>query len=139
MRQNLYGGSRGEMNERLDETVASKNLRHFLNLLARSCYGSTVQRRYAKKIEVIPVLERSEGRFHYHLALRNPGIQSMRFTQMINEFWKKTRWADSQKNITPAYDFAGWEDYIIKYYGKGELEETRKDTADIDWANYHAA
>jgi hypothetical protein len=127
------------MNERLDEIGAAKNLRHFLNLLARSCYGSTVQRRYDKKIEVIPALERSEGRFHYHLALRNPGIQPIIFTQMINECWKKTRWADSQTNITPAYDFAGWENYIIKKCGKGELEETIKETGDIDWENYHAA
>ena len=131
MKQYLCGAYRGEMNERLDQMKASQNLRCFLNRLARSCYGNAA-RRYGKKIEVIPSLERSrDGRLHYHLTIRNPGIHPLRFRIKIKECWMKTRWSDPSIDIQNAWDVAGWNNYLTK--------STDRKSAHIDWENYHAA
>lgn len=132
MKQYLCGAHRGEMSERLDKIKASQNLRHFLNLLARSCYGSAVQRRYRRKIEVIPILERSPaGRLHYHLTIGNPSIHPKIFRQKIKDCWEQTRWSDSSIDIQKPSDVAGWNNYITKNIDRR--------SAHIDWENYHAA
>lgn len=122
MKQNTKGRT-------LDESSASQNLRHFLNLLSRDCFGSAA-RRYKKAIEVIPVLEESySGRLHYHLTLRNPHPKdALKFHHRIKDCWAKTDFADAQTDIQRTYDVAGWNRYITK---------DRRDN--IDWENYHTA
>jgi hypothetical protein len=113
----------------LDEMNASQNLRHFLNLLNRACFG-TAARRKNMSVEVIPVLEKSySGRLHYHLTLRNPNPkQAFFFQQRIADCWKKTDFADAQIDIQIASDVSGWNRYI-----------TKDRRTNIDWENYHAA
>lgn len=115
--------------QKLDEISASQNLRHFLNLLSRACFGSAA-RRYNKKVEVIPVLETSySGRLHYHLSLRNPHPnEAFYFQQRIKDCWTKTDFADAQIDVQRSTDVAGWNRYI-----------TKDNRGNIDWENYHTA
>ncbi|MBL4751952.1 MAG: hypothetical protein JKX71_15480 [Amylibacter sp.] len=115
--------------ETLDRQAAEKNLRHFLNRLNRKCFGSAAVRRHNKRVEVIPVLEKSySGRLHYHLTLRNPlPDRPFFFKQMIGRCWSETKYADKHIDIQEAYDVQRWNSYITKQH-----------TKNIDWNNYHA-
>ena len=115
--------------QKLDEISASQNLRHFLNLLNRACFGSAA-RRFDKKVEVIPALEKSySGRLHYHLALRNPHPNdSFYFQQRIKDCWAKTDFSDAHIDIQRSTDVSGWNRYI-----------TKDICTNIDWENYHTA
>lgn len=122
--------------QRLDEARASKNLRHFLNRLNRSCFGNAA-RRNSRRIEVIPNLEKSySGRLHYHLLMRNPFPDNpVLFEEKIKDCWKKTLFADHQTKIEEAYDPPGWNSYITKDVAKKD----ERDRSTIDWENYHTA
>jgi len=113
--------------EKLDEIKATQNLRHFLNLLSRACYGAQ-QRRHNKRVEVIPALEKSySGRLHYHLTLKKPHpTDAFFFQQRIKDCWLKTKFADTQIDIQRTTDVSGWNGYI-----------TKDSRANIDWENYH--
>lgn len=120
MKQNLLG-------EKLDSIKATKNLRHFLNLLNKQSYGNSF-RRHGKKIEVIPVLETSySDRLHYHLAVRNPYPEKLQwFETQIRRLWSKTDWGYSEIDIQTDVD-TGWINYIAKL---GPHDE-------VDWENMH--
>lgn len=112
--------------QRLDKIRASKNLRYFLNRLNRVFFRSSA-RRYNKRVNVIPVLEKSySGRLHYHLTIENPlPDEPFYFEQSIKEQWQKTDFGDAQVDIKIASDVDRWNQYIMK-----------AKTPDIDWANY---
>jgi len=56
----------------LTETLASQNLRHFLNRLNRSIYGNA-SARFGKGVSCIPVLEGGGSkRLHYHAVIDCP-------------------------------------------------------------------
>jgi hypothetical protein len=115
--------------ERLDDIKAQKNMRHFLNRLNRSLFGNAAKR-YGKKVEVIPVLEKSpSGRLHYHLTIKNPNpSQPFIFQQKVKTCWFQTMFADNQFRIEESYDVDGWNDYI-----------TKTKVPNIDWENYYIA
>ena len=115
--------------QKLDDISASKNLRYFLNRLSRTCFGSAA-RRYNKKVEVIPALEKSySGRLHYHLTLRNPHPEAVfSFQQRIKDCWAQTDFADAQIDIQLSTDVAGWNRYI-----------TKDIRGNNDWENFHTA
>ena len=58
--------------EALDEIKASRNMRHFLNLMNAEHYGNNFKRKN-KRLSVIPSIEKSHsGRLHYHLTIKMP-------------------------------------------------------------------
>ena len=120
MKQNI-------ISNKLDAIKATKNLRHFMNLLNKEAYGNSFKR-HGKRIEVIPVLETSHaGRLHYHLAIRNPYPEDgLWFDLQIPKTWNKTDWGYSELNIQHGAD-TGWINYIAKL---GPHDE-------VDWENMH--
>jgi hypothetical protein len=114
--------------QRLDEMTGSQNFRHFINVLTKKVYGNT-GKRFGKRIEVIPVIERSTaGRFHYHIAMKIPDeIDVDRFECLVKDSWTKTRFGYRETHIDREID-SGWIDYITK----------QKNWNDIDWTNYKA-
>lgn len=109
---------------RLDEITSSQNLRHFLNLLNKSTFGNRFYR-FGKKIESVPVLEKSKTeRFHFHMCLKNPGQEdNFGFEHHIRDSWLKTRWGYNEIHVHREID-NGWIDYITK-------------SDNIDWNNVH--
>jgi len=115
-------------NKPIDNISSSKNLKYFLNVLNKRCFGNA-SKRFNKKLRVISVLERSKvGRWHYHLTLQNPYPENpYKFESMINHAWFKTNYGyrhiHIHKNINE-----GWNDYITKF-------NTSDD--EVDWLNYN--
>ena len=109
---------------RLDEIISSQNLRHFLNLLNKSIFGNRFKR-FGKRIETVPVLEKSEtDRFHFHICIKKPDEEkNLRFEQRIRNCWLKTSWGYNELHVHRKID-NGWIDYITK-------------SDDIDWNNFH--
>lgn len=115
-------------NKTLTNDISSQNLRHFLNVLNKKCFGNSFTR-FNKRLRVLPVLERSKtGRYHYHLTLQNPFIDNPdRFESMINFTWFKTNYGYRHIHINRNIN-QGWNDYITKF-------NTRDD--EIDWMNFN--
>jgi hypothetical protein len=120
---------------KLDDIRASKNLRHFLNFLNTEIYGKRF-RRFGKKLNVIPALERSSsGRLHYHLVLQKPQSRHPEMAQeadkaflaLIQSCWKRTPFGYEQIHIHDRVDH-GWTDYISKTANAGD---------GIDWQNHN--
>ena len=118
---------------KLDEIRASKNLRHFLNLLNTEVYGKRFKR-FGKRLNVIPALERSSsGRLHYHLVLQKPQSRhpemaqdaDKAFLSLVENCWKRTPFGYEQIHIHEQVDH-GWTDYITKNANTGD---------GIDWLN----
>jgi hypothetical protein len=118
---------------KLDEIRASKNLRHFLNLLNSEVYGKRFKR-FGKRLNVIPALERSSsGRLHYHLVLQKPQSRHVEIAQeadkaflsLVENCWKRTPFGYEQIHIHDRIDH-GWTDYISKNANTGD---------GIDWLN----
>lgn len=116
--------------ERLDTVNASRNFRHFMNLLNRKLYGSRFKR-FGVQLSVIPSIEvSSDGRIHYHLIMRKPeGVNPTEFFKMINEMWAKTKFGYRYNHFHPSID-KGWVGYITK---------SRSERDEIDWNNFYWA
>jgi len=114
-------------NQPINPMLSSQNLRHFLNMLNRKCFGKSSQR-FGKRLRVLPVLERSKsGRYHYHLTLQNPFTKSPhKFESLIEETWQKTRFGYNHIHIDRLVDW-GWIDYTTKL-------NTKDDS--VDWINF---
>lgn len=121
---------KGEHTVSLDDKIASRNFRHFLNLLNDEVLGRT-ERRKGNKIRVIPAWETSKDeRLHGHAILERPtGPTDGEFRQLIKDKWSKTDWAYPQLCIKEAN--SGWLNYMLK-------DRDKKSVADaIDWLNVH--
>jgi hypothetical protein len=112
--------------QKLDQNLATKNLRYFLRNLNRSYYGNAAQR-YGKKLEVLAVLETSNWqRLHYHLLIKVPERTSPeQLTDAILLHWSKTDFAYNENVIKPCYS-TGWINYMLKNIGS---------TAELDIEN----
>jgi hypothetical protein len=113
-------------NKSLDNISSSQNLRHFLNILNKKCFGNAFKR-FDKRLKVFPSLERSStGRWHYHLVLENPFPSNpMKFERMIESAWFKTSYKHRRIHIDRNID-RGWGDYITKFDHRDN---------EIDWEN----
>jgi hypothetical protein len=113
-------------NKSLDNISSSRNLRHFLNVLNKKCFGNAFKR-FDKRLRVFPSLERSSiGRWHYHLVLENPFPSNpMKFERMIESAWFKTSYKHRHIDIKHKVN-AGWGDYITKFDHRDN---------EIDWGN----
>ena len=114
--------------ERLDSIRSSRNLRHFMNLLNRSVYGTRFKR-FGVRLSVVPSLELSkDGRIHYHLVMKNPKhMDRTTFFQRIHELWGRTKFGYHQIHIHSNID-VGWTGYITKF---------RSIRDEIDWENFY--
>lgn len=115
--------------KQLDEIACSRNFRHFLNLFNKKVYGNASVR-YGKKVEVIPVLEKSlSGRLHYHTLIKNPLPEKVfQVEMMMKDIWQKTEWGYREVDVIRKID-NGWIGYITKHFGN----ET------VDWENLNVA
>ena len=113
-------------NKSLDSIGCSENLRHFLNVLNKKCFGNAFKR-FDKRLRVLPSLERSsDGRWHYHLTLENPYPSNpIKFERMIESTWFKTSYGYRHIDIKHSIN-EGWGDYITKFDHRDN---------EIDWAN----
>jgi len=113
-------------NKSLDNISSSRNLRHFLNVLNKKCFGNAFKR-FDKRLRVFPCLERSSiGRWHYHLVLENPFPSNpMKFERMIESAWFKTSYKHRRIDIQHKVN-KGWGDYITKLDHRDN---------EIDWEN----
>ena len=113
-------------NKSLDNISSSQNLRHFLNVLNKNCFGNAYKR-FDKRLRVLPSLERSsDGRWHYHLILENPYPSNpIKFERMIESTWFKTSYGYRRIDIKHSIN-EGWCDYITKFDHRDN---------EIDWEN----
>ncbi len=116
-------------NKSLTNDISNQNLKHFLNVLNKKCFGNSFNR-FNKKLRVIPVLERSKvGRWHYHLTLQNPFPENpYKFESMINHAWFNTNYGHRHIHIHRNIN-EGWNDYITKL-------KTSDD--EVDWINFNS-
>ena len=84
----------------IDNNISSQNLKHFLNVLNKKCFGNSFKR-FDKKLRVIPVLEKSSnGRLHSHLTLQNPFPDNpYKFESMINFTWFNKKYGSRHIHI----------------------------------------
>lgn len=124
------GGTAGRF-QRIDEYEASKNFRHFMNLLNRQVYGHAAQR-HGKRLNVLPVMEQGKDiRLHYHAIIDCPRPQLEReFPAMIRDCWLRTPWGYKEINVQSCYD-QGWVSYISKFDSKLAYADA------YDWTNCH--
>lgn len=107
---------------RLDELLAKKAFRRYVNGLNRQVYGAAY-RHHGKRLRVIPILEKSaDGRWHYHVAIEPPQfMDASDFTNLAMGLWLNTplgyAHGDSATNVDP-----GWIAYMAKRRGKSGLE-----------------
>ncbi len=116
---------------RLDRNIASKNYRHFLNLLSRAALGKGASRS-GRRLQSISVIEGGQNkRLHCHSVIDCPDERLIEdFPSMITRAWRKTDWGQSEIDVQPGAD-AGWIDYISKFRDKDNLPDA------IDWVNCH--
>ena len=130
MRQSLTAKSSdrtGKFRFNIDESVASQNMRHFLNRMNKSILGSSGQR-YRKRLLAVPCYEYdTNNRLHYHLLLKVPNhISKTQLHSLVLSNWMKTKWGLWQIDLQETYS-SGWLDYITK--------ETTMDFDNIDFFN----
>jgi len=116
---------------RLTTEAASRDLRHFLNVLSRKLLKRFDVRR-GRRLTCFPVLEDKYVNPHYHLMLDKPnGVSDELFEILVRSAWHKTTFGHSQVDIRPCD--LGWILYITKL-------RTKRDFIDsIDWENYHSS
>lgn len=114
--------------ERLTPEIASRNLKHFLNVMNKQVYGSAAQR-HGKCLPVFSVLEGGMGkRLHYHIAIDCPRDDLIDvFPAMVVTKWRKTLWGYDQTDVKPCD--TGWLTYITKLRDKPDFASS------IDWMN----
>lgn len=108
---------------------ASKNLRHFLNLMNKAVLGKASVRQ-GQKLNCIPVIEDANVRPHYHLCLaKPPELPDEHFIALVETCWRKTKFGYTQTKIERCD--AGWVRYITEYQTKSAYTDA------IDWLNFH--
>ena len=109
--------------ERIDELMAKKAFRHYMNVLNRRIYNAAY-RHHGKRLRVIPILEKSaDGRWHYHAEIEPPWfLNNSEFGDIAMDVWLQTPLGYGHGEISIDVD-AGWIAYMTKLRGKSGLEE----------------
>jgi hypothetical protein len=131
LKQSIGGdGGVSSASERLTVEAASRNARHFLNVLNKRIFGPAAFR-YQKRVPVVAVLEGTAAkRFHYHLIIDCPRDSLIEeFPTMIRSSWMKTVWGYKEMDVRPCD--VGWLDYMTKLKDKTDFASS------IDWLNCH--
>jgi len=121
-------GDKGRHGVTLTPEDASRNLRHFLNVMNKRVYGSS-SRRFGNRLPVIAILEGGgTERLHYHLIMDCPEDKLVEvFPSMVAEIWRSTSWGYDQVRVEPCDE--GWVSYITKLRDKPDFGLS------IDWMN----
>lgn len=116
---------------RITVDIASRNFRHFMNLLNSAVYGKRFKRHHVR-LQAVPILEGNGiTRLHYHCIIDRPDeVSHSDFSSLIRCCWSQTDWGYDQIDIQPMHD-AGWTKYISKLRGKLQFDES------FDWSNTH--
>lgn len=106
---------------------ASRNLRHFLNLMNQTIFGNAYKR-YGKRVQVIPIYEQDvDTHLHFHLFIEKPDrLSDLRFESLIRTNWIKSDWGLWSINVQKDAD-SGWLKYITK--------DTRASFENLDFEN----
>ena len=114
----------------LTTDLASRNLRHFLNIVNKQVYGPSAQR-HNKRIRCVAVQEGGQyKRLHYHLALDCPRDELVTvFPAILTKAWVSTDWGYPQINIQPCDQV--WLNYMTKLRDKTDF------AAAFDWELCH--
>jgi len=112
----------------LSTSIASQNLRHFLNLLNRRLMTRSEFRK-GRRLFVFPTLEGGDRkRLHYHLTIdRPPNVTLGEFSDEIEREWSKTHWGDRRIELKTADN--GWVNYMTKLADKPVFSDS------FDWDN----
>ena len=113
----------------LTKELASRNFRHFTNLLNREIFGKAAIR-FGKKTRMFPVLEGGlRIHLHYHAIIDCPREELLReFPRIVEGCWRKTDWGNKQVRVSANAD-EGWLIYITKLRTKEDFASS------IDWMN----
>lgn len=117
----------------LTNQAASRNYRHFLNILNDRVFGKAAQR-FGRRVNSISVIEGGSGkRIHIHGVIDCPIPDLVPgFPALIAEVWRKSDWGRQEFDVQPGAD-AGWTKYMSKLRDKPNYADS------IDWENYHNA
>ena len=100
----------------LSQDVASRNVRHYLNVLNKRFWGNAA-RKYGRRCQVIPTFEYGEAPkkyLHYHLFIKKPNhVAAWKFECRLRSDWFKTEWGELSVNVQSNTD-SGWLEYITK-------------------------
>jgi hypothetical protein len=120
---------------KIGDYLCRQAFRHFMNLLNRAVYGAAF-RRYAKRLRVLPVLEKGEvragalrssecgtsGRWHIHCAIELPShFDAIALEILIRDCWAKIEWGYGRILVRDGAN-AGWIDYMLKGRQKSEFD-----------------
>ena len=112
---------------KIDDYRCRQAFRHFMNLLNRAVYGAAF-RRHRKRLRVLPVLEKGEGRaralrpcergasgrWHIHCAIELPShVDAIALERLIRDCWAKVAWGHGRILVRDAAN-AGWISYIVE-------------------------
>ena len=123
--------------EEIDKIKASKNLKHFMNILNNEIFfGNNLSPFKCRKryLGIIPILEGKpygEPKLHYHLVLERPEwLPEYMLCRLIRYYWPTTHFGDSEINIQPIYCKKGWLEYTLKTKKTNSLTY-----GEVDWMN----
>jgi hypothetical protein len=106
----------------VDELTAKKAFKEYMRQLNRRIYSSA-NRRHAKRLRVIPILEKSANqRWHYHAIMEPPSFMDRAdFGKLAMALWLKTDFGYEHGDVTLNPD-VGWITYMAKLRTKSEFE-----------------
>jgi len=100
--------------QRLDEIVASKVCRCFLNRLNQKTLQNEFRKK-RKRLGCIPFIEQKNGRIHYHVGIEKPqGISNQDFSETLKSCWEKSPFSARDIQIDETYS-PDWIDYCYKH------------------------
>ncbi|HEY7231777.1 MAG TPA: hypothetical protein VH558_15555 [Pseudolabrys sp.] len=120
---------------KIDDYPCRQAFRHFMNLLNRAVYGAAF-RRYGKRLQVLPVLEKGEvggsalrswergtsGRWHIHCAIELPShLDAVALERLIRQCWTKIELGHGRILVRDGAN-AGWIHYMLKDRQKSEFD-----------------
>lgn len=113
----------------LTEEAASKNFRHFMNLLNSRVFSKGA-RRGGRRLKALPVIEGGrDSRLHIHALIETPPAElGLPFPLAIEQAWHKTDWGNRRIDIAEKPD-SGWLTYMTKFRSKQDYASS------IDWMN----
>lgn len=113
----------------LSRDAASRDLRHFLNVVSRKAISRS-ELRNGKRVACLPVYEDENVAPHYHLVVDRPDTMAEpEFEDLLWKSWQKTDFGNRQVDVRPCDE--GWVRYILKRRTKSNFCDS------IDWMNFH--
>ncbi len=122
----------------LDKIKASKNLKHFMNMLNAELFkGNNISpfktsRKYLRLIPVFEGMPMGEPKLHYHTIMERPEhIPECLLKKWIRYYWPTTFFGNEEIDVKPIHWKEGWLEYIFKTKRCKKLIY-----GDVDWHNF---